>query len=756
MKKIITYLLIAASTVLNAKDGFRILESDAYSATIEYTFNDLSKKSISINNKTYFKLSSDYAVPVLNTGDPEVLRSSISLALPENCVPKMEILSVNFTDETNFNVIPSKGSLKRNIDPSQIPYTFGKLYTQDQFYPASEAAFNKAYNLRGQNAISLSVFPVRVNALTGQAKLYSKIIFKVSYYNAKGKKLALSAPDYTSLEEMEMFSERFLNLTSAKGAKTAYTQMSEYGSMLVIADPGFTTQMQPFVDWKNQKGIRTTMVTTAATGTTGTTVKAYIQNYYNANPGLLYVLLVGDHQQINAYNAGVAGSETKWSDTYYGLLTGNDHYPELMLGRFSASTASEVTTMVDRTLEYEKTPLAGAWLGKGIGIGSNEGYGIGDEGEADWQHIRKIGNKLVTDGYSYYHEFYDSTHAGNDAPGNPNAAMVSATVNAGASIFFYCGHGSQNGCVTSNYGIANVNVATNNGMYPFSLQVACNNGTFHNGTCFCEAFMRARNNNGPTGAINTCGSTILMAWAEPMDTQDEIGDIISNQYNNNKKYTMGGLFYNGQMHMLDMYPSSTGEEVMETWLMIGDPSCMLRTRSFSNATATYPNCINSGATSATVNAVSGAGKYACISQNNQIIGTSLLNGGTTNIAFTSTFNPSIPLLLTVTEFNKVPLTGTIGVCLQTNINSITLENANIYTATIFKDEISIFYAGTQTALKAEVMDMQGRKVLGGEMINSRESVTRFNTTSLSTGLYLMKVSNSNGETIKVQKLIKVD
>lgn len=158
---------------------------------------------------------------------------------------------------------------------------------------------------------------------------------------------------YTSLEEMELFTERFLNLTNSNAAKTAYTQMSEYGSMLVIAIQVLQHKCSRL--WiKNQKGIRTTMVTTAATGTTGTTVKAYIQNYYNANPGLLYVLLVGDHQQINAYNAGVAGSETKWSDTYYGLLTGNDHYPELMLGRFSASTASEVTTMVERTLEMKK------------------------------------------------------------------------------------------------------------------------------------------------------------------------------------------------------------------------------------------------------------------------------------------------------------------------------------------------------------------------------------------------------------------
>ncbi|MBK9284546.1 MAG: T9SS type A sorting domain-containing protein [Sphingobacteriaceae bacterium] len=676
--------------------------------------------------------------------------------MPENCIPKIEILSTDEQNLSDFLIAPSKGSLKRNIDPTQIPYVFGKIYTENKFYPNTPIEFNKAYNLRGQNGISLSVFPVKVNSYTGEAVIYSKLVFKISYLNAKGKKIALHTKSANSIDEKEIFSSRFINWNTNSAEKMAYTQLSEYGEMLIIAHPTFSNEMQPFVDWKNQKGIKTNMVTTALTGTTGPAVKTYIQNYYNANPNLLYVLLVGDHQQINAYNAGPAGSETKWSDTYYALLNGNDHYPELMMGRFSASTNSDVATMVERTLEYEKNPTGGEWLTQALGIGSNEGYGIGDENEADWVHLRKIGNKLVTDGYSFFHEFYDSTHAGNDAPGNPSASAVSSTVNSGVSLFMYCGHGSQNGCATSNYNISNVNTSTNNGKYPFSLQVACNNGTFHNGTCFCEAFMRARNQNGPTGAINTCGSTILMAWAEPMDTQDEIGDILSNQYNLNKKYTTGGLFYNGQMHMLDMYPTAQGEEVMETWLMFGDPSCMIRNRSFSNIAATHDNCITPGSNSVNVFTNLGEGKYISISQNNILLGGAQATGGNQAITLTQTFTPSNNLQVTITEFNKVPFISVLPVCQLSGISKSKNIESEIYAETLFSNEITIHIKkNIAEPVNVEIYDLQGKIIIEKSLPNnSTEIKYKLNANQLQTGVYLLKLKKINGELFYSQKLIK--
>jgi len=754
MKKLLSALLVAVSFSINAKDGFKVIKTEANSVTVEYTFSGLNQMPVTINGKTYQKMYANDCVPVLNVGFPQLLRSSVSLAIPNNAIPKLEIISTVFSTINNISIAPSKGSLTRNINPEEIPYTFGAVYQQNNFYPASAVAINSTYLLRDQKGVSLSVFPVLVNPVTNVVRVINSVVFKISYTSAKGQKINFTLPEFTSNEEKELMNERFLNLPAVQAtAKVQYTPMNEYGDMLVISHPAFLSNMQPFVDWKNQKGIRTEMVSAAITGTTGAAVKSYIQTYYASHPNLLYVLLIGDHEQINSYNAGTAGSEIKWSDSYYGQLSGNDHYPELMVGRFSATTVTDVNTMVNRTLEYEKTPLAGTWYTKGIGIGSDEGAGIGDEGEADWQHMRNIGNKLVANGYTYYHEFYDASHGGNDAAGNPTSNMVASAVNSGASIFLYCGHGSQNTCVTSNYSSTNINGATNNGKYPFSIQVACNNGTFIGGTCLSEAFIRAKNATGPTGAIASLGSSILMAWAEPMDTEDEIGDILSDQYPTNKKYTLGGLFYNGQMHMLDNYPTATGEEVMETWVMFGDPSCMFRSLNPTNITATHDPCLLPNATSFALSSSVGPAMYASISQNNQIIGTALITGTNTNIALTQTYSASQNLLLTITGYNKLPYTASLASCLTTGIKDVA-NVSEFFVESPVKNELNFNYknAGVN-ALTLQVMDLQGKIVSNSTFDNISETggTLKMNTEGLASGVYILKVVNS----VSVLKTIKV-
>jgi gingipain R len=752
MRKLLLFLFAGTLISITAGNNFRIIHSDAHSITLEYTFSGFTTKQENINGKPYFQVQGEHAVPVLNTGYPQVLRSSVSLALPENCSPKLEIVAADFIT-LNGVIAPSKGSLTRNINPKDVPYTFGQAYNENKFYPATEASFNDAYMLRSQKGISLSVYPIQNNPVTESIRVYNKIIMKISYVNAKGKKLNLNLPAFTSKEEKEILSQRFINLQrNMSQFKIAYTPLNEFGSMLVISAPTLSSAIMPLVNWKNEKGIKTTLVTTASSGTTGASVKAYIQNFYNSNPDLLYVLLVGDHQNINAFNAGTAGSETKWSDSKYGMLVGTDNYPEVMVGRFSSTSAADISTMVNRTLEYEKNPLAGNWYEKAIGIGSDEGAGIGDESEADWQHLRNIGNKLLADGYVQYHEFYDGSQGGNDLPGNPTASMVASAVNAGASLFFYTGHGDQNSCVTSNYSSADILAATNNGMYPFSLQVACNNGTFHNGTCLSETFTRAKNSSGPLGAIASCGSTILMAWAEPMDTQDEIGDIISNQYTNLKKFTLGGLFYCAQMHMLDMYPTNTGKEVMETWLMFGDPSCMIRTKNPTANTVAHDNCISPGSTQFTLNMNTGSVSYASLSQNGQIIGSNEITGSNQMITLTNTFSASQDLLLTVTGFNKIPYTSTVTSCLMTEISE--LHSYNLVTVnTVFSEELTLNYSTVHNGLLIELTDIQGKKIktLYAE---ARAERTDIATGDLAHGVYILKITDTANHTVKVCKVIR--
>ena len=77
----------------------------------------------------------------------------------------------------------------------------------------------------------------------------------------------------------------------------------------------------------------------------------------------MYLLIVGDHEKVAAYNAGMTSNmpwypnEVKWSDAKYGLVSNsNDWYPDIYVGRFSPSNLTDLSTIVQRNLEYETNP----------------------------------------------------------------------------------------------------------------------------------------------------------------------------------------------------------------------------------------------------------------------------------------------------------------------------------------------------------------------------------------------------------------
>ena len=124
--------------------------------------------------------------------------------------------------------------------------------------------------------------------------------------------------------------------------------------------------MQPFVEWKNKKGIPTEIVDVATIGTNSTNIESYVSDYYYDN-GLTFLLLVGDIAQIPSPSVG--GSS---SDVSYGCIAGNDFYPEVIVGRFSGSNPAHIITQVERSVEYERYPQNGAeWYDNALGVASN-------------------------------------------------------------------------------------------------------------------------------------------------------------------------------------------------------------------------------------------------------------------------------------------------------------------------------------------------------------------------------------------------
>ena len=658
MKNILTYffLFLSLNFIANNSYDIKLISSSQNSIVVEYQLTKYSLIDSKIINSTQFKkLVVDGGRPILNSGEPDLMKFTSNIQLPETGVSNYTILDSKYTLIESINIIPSKGNLYRNIDPSLIPYKKGPLYELDLDYPSNIFSLGQPYIQRDLRGQTLNFVPFQYNPVQKTLKVYSKIIVKIDFnVSVKGNNELTRNTEENILNELKIsYQRRYLNYSP-----TRYNSIGQEGSMLIISPAEYFNDLAPFIEWKKQSGREVVLVDIADIGNSETSIYNYVRTYYQQNADFLYLLLVGDHNKVACYNAGSTGgwnSEIKWSDAKYGLVSNsNDWYPDVYVGRFSPSNSTDLTTIIQRNLEYETNPDTSDYYLNAIGLGSNEGAGYGDDGEADWQHLRNIRTDLLNYGYQNVYEFYDGTHSGEDANGNPNSSQISNAVNSGVALFNYTGHGDINSCATGNFSSSHINSASNNGKYPFVVSVACNNGTFTSGTCISEAWQRATNLGSPSGSIAAAGSSILMSWAPPMASQDEIVDILVESYSDNKMHSIGALFYSGQMKMLDDYPNP-GKEVVETWVLFGDPTTLFRSDIPSEIVVEHSETEEVGLTSTTI--ICDVENAAVTLWNgDSLIGKSNILNGQVDFNFDS-INSIDTLSIVINAYNKTPYFG---------------------------------------------------------------------------------------------------
>ena len=633
---------------------FKIISNQNNSIIVDFILTDYVIDDYKVlDGDMHQKIKALDAVAILKKGYPEVLKFTTNLQMPNKGVSSVNVISTSFDTKSNINLIPSKGNLYRNINPETIPYEKAGIYQQNNLYPGSLVVDGVPYIQRDVRGQTITLFPFQYNPVLKQLRVYNKVRFEVNFNTKTSGINELDEQIKSSYNKLieDSYTRRYLNYIPKK-----YTSLGEEGSILIITPSEYISNLSSYIEWKRQAGFEVELVDISTIGNTQLNISNYVKDYYQQNPDFLYLIIVGDHNKVCAYNCGSTGFEIKWSDAKYGLVSNsNDWYPDIYVGRLSPSNLTTLNIMLQRNLEYDITPDTSSYYKRAIGLGSNEGAGYGDDGEADWQHLRNIRTDLLNYGYTDVYEFYDGTHGGQDANGNPNSNMVSDAVNQGIGLFNYTGHGDLNTCITGNYNSNHINSGTNNGMYPFVISVACNNGTFTSGTCISEAWQRASNLGSPTGAIAAAGSSILMSWAPPMATQDEIVDILVESYANNKMQTLGGLFYSGQMKMLDDYNNADGREVIETWVFFGDPSTMIRTDIPQDLTVTHLTSEPVGVSTLTVFSTT-EDAVVTLKSNDSIISKSSVQNGQALLQFNPIELPDT-LEVVVSAYNKVPYFG---------------------------------------------------------------------------------------------------
>lgn len=628
-------------TATNNEAGHTILDIrlDGY-----YTEN------IKINKRNAVKLSLSGGVNETETGNPDMQHLAVSLQIPDRGKSGLSIISAEFVEYPNIMVAPSQGD-PQFINPSnRYSYTNNELiYNRNEFYPGIIARTDAPYIWCDTRGLAVQVYPFSYNPATKILRVYHAIRIEISNTTEQGEnELTRFSPDYGTLRGLRSAANgHFVNYVNS----TRSISTDEPGNMLIITQSSFMEAFQPFIEWKARVGIVCEIVDVASLGNADA-IKNFVSEYYY-NHGLAYLLLAGDAEQVPSMQ-----SENGASDNMYGYISGNDHYPEVLTGRFPAETLTQLVTMINRSIGYEMNPSNRAKYDSFLGIASE--LGPGDDGESDFEHIRKIGNTLMESGFSHFNEMYDGSQGGSDAQGNPAKSGVVQAINDGLGAIMYIGHGTKNLWQTSGFSGNEVNGLKNTETQPFIWSAGCSNGDFVASSCFAEAWLRAEYNGIPTGAVAVMMSTGSQSWYPPMEAQDEIALILAGRKASVTTRTFGGISMSACMKMNDKYGTG-GYRVTDTWTIFGDPSIMVRTAPAKEILTHHAS--ESGAdTRVFVVKLPDSKALACITQHNKLLGEARAEDGFATISLLGPLTPD-SITLTVTGFNLKPYTAAIAITL---------------------------------------------------------------------------------------------
>ncbi|MCP4566548.1 MAG: hypothetical protein GY841_03075, partial [FCB group bacterium] len=615
-------------------------ESSINRTVIRFEIGAFARNEIEINGEMYSTLSFSDEGKSSVLGEPQLPRICRSIIIPDNAKMKANIVTADYIDFKDIGIVPSKGCLLLSDNPDTIPYTFGSVYEMTNWYPKEIVHLRKPFILRDHRGTVIEFNAMRYNPGERVLRVYTSVTVEIvsdepGEKNVFNRKRITSGliPDYN-----QTYQDLFINYGSSS---TRYTQIGETGDLLIITYDDFLDNMLPLVEWKKQKGIKTTIVEVSSIGNNSSSIKSFIQDFYDSTD-LAWILLVGDSAEL-APAFEEPGHPGVPADPWYGMLAGDDHYPDAMVGRFSATDTFHVNTQVRRTIDYEKSPQGTDWFSKGLIFHAESP----DDSDSMMTWCSDIRDSLL----SFTYTQVDTLVSKDDH--EYEMQVASDFLNEGGSFLMHIGHGSMSYWAEPRYQYFNVSDSLENtDMLPFILDYGCKTGQFDDWLCFAEIWLRATDDSGSTG--NPVGAIAMLAKSRstgsggPYLMTEAINLLV-----NGDMTTFGGMCFNGMCSELER--DTSNPEVAYVSHIFGDPSVQLRTDTPDTLVVQHGDSIDCDYTEFPVIVADVDSAVCAIYADSVLFGSAYSNADdTVYIPLTGDFPAGVDFTLTVTAFNYLP------------------------------------------------------------------------------------------------------
>lgn len=606
MKKIILSLVVTLFLGVCfgqvTKEVNTSIKETAKGIKISQQFNSFELETVYENGETFYKINmGEELLGSHKVGQADLPTYNCLIEIPycSDIVIDQQILSKETINLKNkYKIYPTQPSQSKQNE--EIPFEINdEYYSRNSFGKTDVAEIEVLGVMNGVRLARLSVCPIRYNPHTAQIEFINNLDLEISFINPDYEKTQ-QANNKLSNSFKQFLGKKVINLNKSTGATSFNSPMNRPFKMIILSSPIFRDELQTFIRWKREQGFEIIELYTDETGTTETSIKAYLQNLWNNSDGVLadYLLICGDTGQVPACE-GVHmyySNDSQPTDLYYAEFTG-DILPDLFYGRMSATNASQLAAIIEKTIKYEQYQFADdSYLNRVLLVGGKETSGSAPT--------------CVNGQLNYTKEYF----AGLDTsiyynPSSSNyVSEIKSKINEGQAWINYSAHCDSNGWSNPSLTNSSVSSMTNREKYSFFINNCCLSSRFDDSECFAEKLLRAENK----AAIGVIGGSNYTYWSEDFYWAVGAKSVSLNpSYNANKlgsydrffhthgeafgeTYVSAGEMMIGGNLAVEASGSSLSEYYWEIYNLMGDPSLIPHVGVGQEFEITLPEIISLG------------------------------------------------------------------------------------------------------------------------------------------------------------------
>ena len=445
-------------------NGVQIKESSLNGFKSTFSFNSIESNTVETEAGDFSVITIDRTVLGGELGAPSLPIARELVAVPFGATPVVKVVGFTTTDY-NLNdydikkVYPQQPSYSKSTKVEDMVFHYNeKAYQTRALETAPEVVFEVLGTMRGVQLGALQVEPVSYNPATNTLRVYNDIELEVVFENAD-----LALTEKTLLDTYSpYFDVIYKQLFNSRAIEDIYDEYEDLYStpvkMLAIANPMFKEVMQPWIEWKTQKGFYLDVLYTDEIGSSSSHILSKIREHYNQE-GTTFVILFGDEDQVSPSLA--FGEKTnKVTDLYYASIDG-DSYPELYCSRMCCETVAEMEALIHKTLQYEQYTMPDpSYLSNVLLVAGYDSY-----------YTPVVGRPTINYAANYY---FNEEHGYENVYKYLNSySGCYNNLNTGVGFANYTAHGKEYNWTDPELTVTNVYALTNKDKYFWAMGNCC-------------------------------------------------------------------------------------------------------------------------------------------------------------------------------------------------------------------------------------------------------------------------------------------